>query len=125
MAHRGAPGPIRLGPAATQECRPRLSTRLGAHERERFLRRPLRRRRFRRWLSLAWDARARRGVRGGGRRFAYADLAPIVGAVNADNLLPAQDAVRAAVVTAKTGAVRACDLTVEMAPRRVRAADAG
>jgi outer membrane biosynthesis protein TonB len=57
--------------------------------------------------------------------FAYADLAPIVGAVNADNLLPAQDAVRAAVVTAKTGAVRACDLTVEMALDAYEAADAG
>ena len=57
--------------------------------------------------------------------FAYADLAPIVGAVNADNLLPAQDAVRAAVVTAKTGAVRACDLTVEMALDAHRRNDAG
>ena len=57
--------------------------------------------------------------------FAYADLAPIVGAVNADNLLPAQDAVRAAVVTAKTGAVRACDLTVEMALDAYEAAGAG
>jgi len=73
------------------------------------------------WLGMLVFAAACAAAVG----FAYADLAPIVGAVNADNLLPAQDAVRAAVVTAKTGAVRAVDLTVEMALDAYEAAGAG
>ena len=64
-ASRG-PGPIHMGSAAAQERRSCRPTRVGAHERERFVRRPLRRRQFRWWLSLVRDARARRGVCGGG-----------------------------------------------------------
>ena len=57
--------------------------------------------------------------------FATADLTPLVGAVNAEKLAPAQDVLRAASIAGKTGATKAVDATVEFALDAYEAAGVG
>lgn len=57
--------------------------------------------------------------------FAFADLAPLLGAVNAERLAPAQDVLRAAAAAGKMGASAATDGAVELALDAYEAAGTG